>query len=295
MATGLNHDTFSEQPYITVAEYKAAPTAIDFDNLVVGGDAAAQDAELANVILRASSYMDEFFNQNLCANTETETQRTRLTPLGTLAVHPNNDPIIAVTDFRYGTDPNNLQVLNDCSTIWFEEQQFIVPLAQMATTYSSQGALAFGFPSSPRTQTYIQYTYDAGYVNNLIDTAVAGQSSMTVQNAVGITPGMRYRVFDAGNSETITIASNYVYGSLTVPLAAPLKYNHANTVTFGNLPSAVKQACILLTTAFIKVRGDNSLTMNITTKPSSNQRGADQFGSEIALAMTMVDKYRRIR
>ena len=58
MTTGITPDTFYEQSYLTVAEYKDAPTSIDFDNLVVGGNGAAQDAELARVILRASSYMD---------------------------------------------------------------------------------------------------------------------------------------------------------------------------------------------------------------------------------------------
>ena len=66
MATGVTtQQPFFENPYITVTEYKNAPTSIDFDNLVVGGNAGAQDAELANAILRASSFIDEFLNQNL--------------------------------------------------------------------------------------------------------------------------------------------------------------------------------------------------------------------------------------
>jgi hypothetical protein len=61
------------------------------------------------------------------------------------------------------------------------------------------------------------------------------------------------------------------------------------------MPNAIKQACILITTAFIKIRGDNSLTMNITTQPQGSIPGSARYGGEIAMALTMVDKYRRIR
>jgi hypothetical protein len=297
MAIGVSVNTFNEQPYITIAEFKQAPTAIDIDNLVVGGNLAAQNAELENAIFRASSYMDEYFNQNLCANTETETQRVRVSNMGYLAVHPTNDPLIAVREFLYGTDPNNLYALNDPTNIWFEDQQFLVPVAPLsATQYSSQGPLGFyGFPPSGRAWVYCQYTYDAGYVNNHIATAVAGESSLVMANSVGIQAGARYKIYDGAQSEFITVDSSYIYGEGTIPLVSPLAYSHASTVTLGNLPNAIKEACILITTAFLKVRGDNSLTMGITTKPIGNQLPSQMYGGDIALALTMVDKYRRIR
>ena len=115
MATGITPlNSFFESPYITIAEYKNAPTSIDFDNLVVGGNANAQDAELANAILRASSFMDEYLNQNLRAATQTETQRVRITGQGTIALHPNNNPIISLQSFEYGANPNSLVALPDC-------------------------------------------------------------------------------------------------------------------------------------------------------------------------------------
>ncbi len=100
MTVGTTPDTFHETPYLTLAEYKNAPTSIDYNNLVIGGNANAQDAELEKVILRASSYMDEYFNANLNATKYTETQRTRFTPDGFIALHPNNTPIVALETFN---------------------------------------------------------------------------------------------------------------------------------------------------------------------------------------------------
>ena len=114
--------------------------------------------------------------------------------------------------------------------------------------------------------------------------------------ADGILANQRLRIYDGANSETVTVASNYTYGSTTVPLTAALTYTHTSTASIGNIPNAIKQACILITTAFIKVRGDSSMTMNITTFPQANPTtGANRYGGEIALALDMVNKYRRIR
>jgi hypothetical protein len=296
VTTGITNQTiFNELPYLTVAEYKNAPTSIDFDNLVVGGNAGAQDAELARVILRASSFMDEYLNQNLVASTINENQRTRFTPDGFVTLHPNNSPVISLQSFEYGFDPNNLVTLPDCSIAWFEDQQLIIPVSSISTTYSSAGPLSFGGGGSSRNQLFTKYTYTAGYVNNGIASATAGQSTMTVQSAIGVVAGQMYRIYDGASSETITVSSSYTYGSTTVPLTSALLYTHASGVTFGNLPNAIKQACIMITTAFIKVRGDNSMTMQITTSPISNTDGAQRYGGEIALALEMVSLYRRVR
>jgi hypothetical protein len=93
----------------------------------------------------------------------------------------------------------------------------------------------------------------------------------------------------------ITVSPSYVYGSSTILTASALSYSHASGVAIGNLPTAIKQATILVTTAMLKIRGDSSMTMSITTAPSKNFIGSDRYGSEIALALQMVQLYRRIR
>lgn len=295
MAIGLNTDTFFESPYITVGEYQNAPTSMDISNLVVGGNSAAQDAELSRVILRASSFLDEYLNQNLCATRKIETQRTRFMPNGFISLHPNQNPIIALEAFSYGMAPNQLVAIPDPSLCWFESQQIIIPVSQMSLTWSSSGPLSFGGGGSNANQIYCQYTYTSGYVNNPITTAVAGTSSMTVANATGIVAGQALRIYDGAKSELVYVASGYTYGATTVTLVSPLLYDHAAGTTFGNLPNAIKEACILVTSAFIKMRGDSSMTMQVTVNPSGNITGAERYGSEIALALEMVSLYRRVR
>lgn len=294
MAVGITPDTTDETAYLTVAEYKNAPTSIDYDNLVVGGNSGAQDTELANVIMRASSYMDQHFNQNLTAQTYVETQRTRMTSEGYIALHPNNAPVIQLSDFQYGGSPLNLITLQDCSQTWFENQQIIIPLSQLSTSYSSQGPLSFG-GGFPRQQIFMKYTYVAGYVNTRIVTATATQSTLTVKSGAGIIAGQILHIYDGSTSEDVTVASTYTNGSTTVPLTTALVSTHAAGVAIGNLPTTIKQACILITTAFIKMRGDNSMTMQVTTSPTANVDGAQRFGGDIASALEMIKLYRRVR
>jgi hypothetical protein len=294
MAVGITPDTQDESAYLTVAEYKNAPTSIDYDNLVVGGNAGAQDAELANVIMRASSYMDAHLNRNLTATTYVETQRTRMTNEGYIALHPDNAPVVQLSDFQYGGSPLNLITLPDCSQTWFENQQIIIPLSQLSTSYSSQGPLAFG-GGIPRQQIFTKYTYVAGYVNTRIVTATAAATSLTVRSGAGIIAGQILHIYDGATSEDVTVASTYTNGSTTVPLTTALVSTHSAGVAIGNMPTTIKQACILITTAFIKMRGDNSMTMQITTGATANVDGAQRFGGDIASALEMIKLYRRVR
>lgn len=293
MAVGVTSQTgYNEQPYITVAEYKSAPTSIDYDNLVVGGNANAQDAELARVILRATSYLNEYLNQDLHAESVTETQRTRISGQGFIYLHPTKNPILSLSSFQWGTAPGNLQTLADPSQCWFESQQVVIPLSQINTTYTSQGPLAFGTYGA-RVPIFTKYTYIAGYVNTTC-TGTAGASSLTVTNPAGILPGETYRIIDGANAESVKVSANYVYGASTVPLNAPLAHSHT-LAGFSNMPFAIKEATILMTTAFIKQRGDKSLTMNLTTQPTTNIGNNQRYAGEIALALDMVNLYRRIR
>lgn len=296
MAVGITPDTINENPYISVAEYKAAPTAVSISSLVVNGNQQAQDAELANVILRASSYMNEYFNANLNADEYTETQRIRYSnSSGYFALHPNNSPIISLSSFEYGSNPNQLYSIADCSKVWFEGQQIIVPNPLIGFNYSSQGPLAFG-SVSPTGWTFTKYTYVAGYVNTTLAVAAnAGDMQLIVVDPTGIVAGQRYRITGTQLNEWVYVSDSYTYGDPVVSLASPVLFDHLSGETFYNMPNVIKEACILITTAFIKMRGDASTTMQYTINPSGNVPGATRYGNDIAVALDMVNKYRRIR
>jgi|688.fasta_scaffold99525_4 hypothetical protein len=285
-------------PYLTTTEYRNAPTAIDIDNLVFNTiDPEAQDNELANVIARASSWVDTYCNQVLGATYETETQRSRISPDGTIKFHPRYSPIIALTDFWYGNPSTNLYQAQDCSVAWLENSQVIFPYANLSTTFTSQGPIQFGFPSTQGQVVYLKYTYVNGFPNDLIVTAVQGASTLTVQTGVGITAGNHLKIYDGIYSENVTVASNYVFGSTTVPLTSPLLYSHSAGVSISALPPAIKEAAILATTAMLKVRGDNSLTMAVGTLPSQATTPQVQasINDDMSMAMALLAPYRRIR
>lgn len=285
-------------PYLTLQEYKNAPTAIDIDNLVFNSqDPEAQDNELTNVIARASSWVDTYCNQVLGATRETETQRSRITSDGYIKFHPRYNPVIALIDLWFGNPSTNLIQAQDVSSAWIENQQILYPYAFQSSLYTSQGPLQFGYPTTSDNLVYLKYTYINGYTNTLIASAVATQSTLTVTDATGITAGEQLKIYDGIYSENVVVADNYVFGSTTVPLTQPLFYSHNIGVSISALPPAVKEATILATTAMLKVRGDASLTMSVGTLPnSSGTPNLEQnIGNDMAMAMDLLKPYRRIR
>jgi hypothetical protein len=133
------------KPYLTLAEFKNAPTALDYNNLVPGGNQAAQDAELTNVIYRASSYIDQFCSQTLAARVNVEQQRVRVAGDGTLRIHPQNWPVVALTALQFGGTASSMNPVADCSLAWLEDQSIIFPAGGSSLTYSSQGPLSLGY------------------------------------------------------------------------------------------------------------------------------------------------------
>ena len=102
-------------------------------------------------------------------------------------------------------------------------------------------------------------------------------------------------IYDGASSERVTVSTNYTFGSTTVPLTATLAYAHSSGVAISGMPPAIKEAAILVTTDFLKVRGDNSLTMAVTTRATSGPSVQDIIGSDLALAKELLRPFRRIR
>jgi hypothetical protein len=284
------------RPYLTLDEFKNAPTALDYGNLVQGGNQAAQDAELTNAITRASSYIDQFCNQVLAATVDTEQQRIRLRPDGTARLHPKYFPVVSLDSFTYGFYPGQLTALTDFSNAWVEEQQIIVPLNNGTLTTSSAGPLSFGATPGTRAEMFVRYSYVNGYPVAVVTTSASvGATSITVDSGAGIVAGQTLKIYDGASSENVTVATTYTYGSATVPLTAATLYAHAVGVAVSSLPAAVKEACILMTSAYLKIRGDASLVLAVTNRPGQQIEGSQRVGSEIAHTQDILQPFRRIR
>lgn len=283
-------------PYLTLAEYKSAPTAIDYNNLVVdSADPAAQDAELANSIARASSWVDTYCGQVLAATAETEQQRIRFSRDGYLKLHPFYNPVVAVTALSYGTQPNNLVAYSDCSQAWVENQSVVVPFTA-ATQYSSAGPLSLGLPASTTGEMFVKYTYVSGFANTVLAAdSSAGATSVTVVDGTGIVAGSRLTIFDGMGTETFVVGSTYTFGSVTVPVAGALTFAHTSGAAVSALPPAVKEATILATTAFLKVRGDYSMTMGVTSSVGQATANTGSLSADLVLASKMLIPFRRVR
>lgn len=288
---------FQSGAYLTIAEYKNAPTAIDYNNLVVGGTSAQQDAELAAVIQRASSWIDIYVNQPLIAQNFQEQQRTRITQEGFMVISPDYNNVVALNSLSYGATPTSLTAVTDgaLQSAWFEKSQIVMPLSQVGLSYSSQGPLSFGFPPNSRSRIYAAYNYCAGFCNGNISAATAGQSSFTMIDPIGLTAGTVVTIYDGQYTEQVVVSPSYNYGSSTVAITTPLKYAHASGVAVGNMPQAIKEAAILATTDFLKVRGDNSLTMAITTRATAGPAAGSVFGTDLELAKQLLAPFRRMR
>ena len=284
------------KPYLTLSEYQNAPTALDYGNLVQGGNQAAQDAELTNAITRASSWIDQYCNQVLAATLDVEQQRTRIRSDGTFRIHPKYAPIVSLNSISVGFYPGQMTALTNFSNVWIEEQEIIVPLDVGSLTWSGQGPLGLGFTPTPRAETFVNYSYVNGYPVDVLKTnASVGATSITVDSGLGIVAGQDMKIFDGASSENVTVASNYAYGSTTVPLVSATLYAHNAGIAITSLPAAVKEAAILVTSAYLKIRGDASLVLDVTTRPGQQIDGAQKVGSDIAHAQQLLQPFRRIR
>lgn len=297
MANAINPTTHGlSTPYLTNDEYTNAPTSIDIDNLVFNSsDPAIQASELTNVIARASSWIDTYCNQVLGATNETETQRARISSDGYIKFHPRYNPVIALTALSYGNPSTELTTVTDCSVAWIEDQQILFPYAYNSALYTSQGPLQLG-GGSPGSQVYLKYSYVNGFANTTIVTAVALATSLVTKSGLGITAGQQLKIYDGMYSENVTVDSTYTFGSTTIPLTSALVYDHAAGVSISALPPAIKEACILATTAMLKIRGDASMTMGIGTSPNTASSGVNEnIGNDMSMAMDLLKPYRRIR
>jgi hypothetical protein len=294
--------------YISVAEFTNAPTGIDVTKLIPNGTPQQNQAELANVIRRASSWIDSYCGQVLAATVDTETITTRLNRDGFLRIQPANVPIISVQSLSYKLypqaewnliDPSTYQVFPDRIESYNFFSYFGLFWPNLPMPYMPQ---PMGQPYQPYTTpeqaAYIQniplmvrYTYVNGYPNTyLAANATAGEQTLTLVDVTGVQDGTKMTIYDGENTEDIVV-SGAPNGNV-VTLKSPLVFDHNANVAVSALPAAVKEACIIMTAYLIHNRGRSAIKAS-PTGPYRVSTGTED-NIDIEHAKEMLRPYRRI-
>lgn len=297
---------YSPTPYLTIQEYRDAPTAIDTSSLKVSGTQAEQDVILGTLIQRASSWADEICGQVLSATVDIEEKMdVRFNRKGSLYVHTDNWPVLELRDFQYGALPSQMVSVTDLSNVAILRHGFKV--MSMASFSSSVGPIQFGPPASPNSELLVRYAYVNGYANTSVSqNATSGDTVLHVADATGIYGGPAARnassttppatvltIFDGANTEQITASA--VSGT-TLTLNSPLTKDHTAGVAVSALPPTVKQATVFLANALIKSRGTEALVMDeIHGSPRTIQSAEMVAYSDVAIAKEMLGPFNRAR
>lgn len=297
------------QPYVSVAEFRTSPTWLDTDDLIPGdNNQAHQDAELYNVLLRASSWADNFCELRLGAHTVTEQTRARPDRDGLLYLTPSNVPVRSINGIAYGPDFKNLTLLTDLTQTWVEDQRGII-VSMLPYNAKYMGQLQFGSIPRPDAEVFVQYQYVAGYANTtLAATATGGTSSVSVldptgfvapsTSLVGTINGSVARIWDPGLEEAVAVAPGYTTGATTLPLQATLANSHAAGVMISEFPAEIRQAVICHAVALL-LREDVSEEAPFPSTPfgPSARRSSEggKAGGLVDHAMLLLEPYRRVR
>jgi hypothetical protein len=251
-------------PYLTLAEWLAAPTAIDISDLITGGSPDQQNQAVQDAIERASSWEDRICHQVLAATTDTHRGRYRVNRWGTVKIPLPRKPILEVSAVSIGFTPSTMAALTSLADVDISPYGVIeVPVTNTTLASSLRGGI----------RPIVGVTYVNGYPNTILAADVAAaSSSITVASSLGIYPGTALTIYDVtGGTEHVVVSPGFTGGSTTVPLVAPLAHAHTTGVSISNLPPVAKEAAILLTSALIQTRGSDAIVLDSMDTPTKMQ------------------------
>lgn len=282
-------------PYITISEMKNAPTRVDLTNLIPGGSQPTQDAELANLILRASGAIDNFLDQQLVSRVRTEVARPRINRRGEVFIHPDHTPIVELRSFKYGATPANLGAVDDLSNVQIDEHYFTIVLGPFVGG-SSEGSLEFGRTLGPDQPLFCEFTYVNGWpVTGLAADVALGGAQITVKDSAGIIAGDRLAIYNSDKTEDVVVQS--VTGNVVTLTAGTASAHTAGTgalaVGISAMPAQVKEAAILITTALLKVGGNGAIVSG-QLRASQKKHKDEVVDPDIQMAGDLLSSFRRV-
>ena len=287
-------------PYVSVTEVLNSATAssVDFTNLVPNASLNAQTIALQDLIVKASAKADNYCLGalgTLCATVNTENGRYSANRLGQFVIQPYFWPILELKSFEFGYAPgsgmNNVP-LNDSNTS-IERYQFIITNQYGLSQATSIGGLNMvGGAWGAGQMQFCQYTYVNGFANTFTSAAItAGDTSLTVDSAVGLYAGMTVTIWDGAKDEQFVISSSWNGSSLTIPTVSPLIYSHTTDTNVSTMPATVKQAVIHFIVAMAKERGAGGLVINELGEPVATSSATVSQAYDEAAGYDLLDDF----
>lgn len=276
--------------YITCEEYRAAPTALDTNNLIPGGNQAAQDAELASLILKASRQLDIWALQPLYATAATQNDERVRVRDGDLILRAHQDRVKALTSVSWGVQWTTLTTLA-APLCFIEENHIRVQLNAGGQVWT--GSLNLNSPVSGSV--FANWSYVAGWATTrLTNACLTTDTTITVDNPAGIvgatTGGAPATILNLTNTDgatkaEVTVAS--VAGDV-VTLTAPVGTAFAAGAGVAENED-IKQGAIYAVSHYIQQRAGTGVVMS-----KNPVNAASQTGDEWAQAKAVAERFQRL-
>ena len=286
--------------YVTAAEVKSSPiaAAIDFTQLIPGGDFKTQDSALSSLISQASAEADQYCLGavgTLGATVNTESGRYRSNRQGQIIIHPAFWPILEVQTVSVGSAPGMATALtvtnNNC---WIEQRQFVLTAGSQSWTSSGPVDLS-AMGTSLGGYSFVTYTYVNGYFCQPLSEAVsAGATTITVPSVTGLYVNLPFTIYDGSLTETATVSTSWDGTSTTIPLAAPLAYAHGAGTNVTTLPPTIKEAVIHLVVAKVKARGQGGFVLNEIGEPTMVSGRTETSYEDHRIGLQLLDAFKQV-
>lgn len=284
--------TFLKGNYLTIEEYRAAPTALATNNLVPGKDQATQDNELAAIIKRASTFLDNTARQKLYATSARQNEQVRIKD-GYFVLRAYQDRVKSIDAFSWGATPTSLTAAATpipTSSYFVEENRVLfIAGAPGVQWVGSLNMLATPISGS----VWASWMYTAGwFTTRLAAPAIVGATTVTVEDPTGIQPGAYLRLIDGARVADAQVSPSYTPGSATVQLFSALLEAFPAGAGFTEVEGDAKEACILATSHYIKDRKSGGFVM-AGQSATVDQTTDAQLGPDLERARQLALRYER--
>ena len=245
-------------PYISGPDFLNEATGVDTSQLIPAGSTATESAVLARLVMQASGEADRICKKVLAATLDVVSDEFRIFRDRTIRVPVPYSPLVSVNAVSLGYAATGMTPLTSLTGIRITRNVARIPVASMPASLS--------FSSTPQAYAqngwiFADVTYVSGWAHTTMAAASLAAGQISPVNVLGIVPGMPLTIYDGTSTEVVTVASSYVPGAATVPLASVLQFAHAGGVTVSALPPAIRRAVVNLAKSMIKSKGSKAVVM----------------------------------